>query len=146
MKIAVPYENGAVFGHFGHTAQFKIYTAENGVLSLLGASGCGKSLTLKCIAGIEKPDHGRIVVDDIVLFDSEQHINLTPQRRHTGLLFQNYALFPNMTVQQNIQAGAVREPDRKKRNDNVKTVMERFDLTALAKHYPHQLSGGQQQR
>ena len=70
-------------------------------LALLGASGCGKSMTLRCIAGIEKPDRGRIVVDDVVLFDSEKKINLTPQQRRTGLLFQNYALFPNMTVLEN---------------------------------------------
>lgn len=71
------------------------FEAGNETLALLGASGSGKSMTLKCIAGIEKPDRGRIVVDDVVLFDSEKHINLPPQQRHTGLMFQNYALFPN---------------------------------------------------
>lgn len=115
-------------------------------LALLGASGSGKSMTLKCIAGIEKPDRGRIVVDDVVLFDSEKHINLTPQQRHTGLMFQNYALFPNMTVLQNIRAGASREPDKKKREAAVTAVMDIFGLTPLAKHLPSQLSGGQQQR
>ncbi|MBO6092135.1 MAG: ATP-binding cassette domain-containing protein, partial [Oscillospiraceae bacterium] len=72
--------------------------AENEVLGLVGKSGCGKSLTLKCIAGIEKPDRGKIMLDGVTLFDSENHVNLTPQKRRTGLLFQNYALFPNMTV------------------------------------------------
>lgn len=115
-------------------------------LALLGASGCGKSMTLKCIAGIEKPDRGRIVVDGVVLFDSEKKINLTPQQRHTGLLFQNYALFPNMTVLQNIRCGANREPDKKKREEMVSAVLESFGLSDLAKHFPHQLSGGQQQR
>lgn len=115
-------------------------------LALLGASGCGKSMTLKCIAGIEKPDRGRIVVDDVVLFDSEKKINLTPQQRHTGLMFQNYALFPNMTVAQNIRAGLRREPDKKKRETAAAAVMESFGLTELANHLPHQLSGGQQQR
>ena len=75
---------------------------ENETLALLGASGCGKTLTLKCIAGIEKPDRGRIVLDGVTLFDSEKKIDLPPQQRRTGLLFQNYALFPNMTVRQNI--------------------------------------------
>ena len=103
-------------------------------------------MTLKCIAGIEKPDRGRIVVDDVVLFDSEKHINLPPQQRHTGLLFQNYALFPNMTVLQNIRAGANREPDRKKREAMVAAIMDSFGLTPLAHHLPSQLSGGQQQR
>ena len=122
------------------------FEAGNETLALLGASGCGKSMTLKCIAGIEKPDRGRIVVDNVVLFDSEKNINLTPQQRHTGLLFQNYALFPNMTVLQNIRAGANRETDKKKRESMVSSIMETFSLTDLAGHYPHHLSGGQQQR
>ena len=122
------------------------FEAGNETLALLGASGSGKSMTLKCIAGIEKPDRGRIVVDDVVLFDSEKHINLPPQQRHTGLLFQNYALFPNMTVLQNIRAGASREPDRKKREAMVAAIMDSFGLTPLAHHLPSQLSGGQQQR
>lgn len=75
------------------------------VLGLLGASGCGKSYTLKCIAGIETPDKGRIVLDGETLFDSEKGINLPPQKRRVGYLFQNYALFPNMTVRQNILCG-----------------------------------------
>lgn len=120
--------------------------AGNEVLALLGASGCGKSMTLRCIAGIERPDHGRIAVDDAVLFDSEKRINLTPQARRTGLMFQNYALFPNMTVLQNIRCGTRREPDREKRRRMVETLMESFDLAKLADHYPAQLSGGQQQR
>lgn len=114
--------------------------------ALLGASGCGKSMTLKCIAGIEKPDRGRIVVDDTVLFDSEAGIDLSPQERHVGLLFQNYALFPNMTVLQNIQAGAKRENNRRKRCEAIERIMTSFGLKELSSHYPHQLSGGQQQR
>ncbi len=115
-------------------------------LALLGASGCGKSMTLKCIAGIEKPDRGKIIVDGITLFDSENHINLTPQERRAGLLFQNYALFPNMTVLQNIRTGARREKDKSYREEMVAQVRDSFGLTPLAKRYPHQLSGGQQQR
>ena len=119
---------------------------ENEVLALLGASGCGKSMTLKCIAGIEKPDRGRIVVDGETLFDSKKHINLSPQQRRTGLMFQNYALFPNMTVRQNIRAGALREKEDRERERRIDEIMERFGLTELEKHYPAQLSGGQQQR
>ena len=78
---------------------------QDGVLGLLGASGCGKSMTLKCIAGIEKPDSGYIELDGTVLFDSERGIDLPPQKRRVGYLFQNYALFPNMTVRQNILCG-----------------------------------------
>lgn len=141
MSIFVDIEK--TLGNFRLKVAFE---AGNETLALLGASGSGKSMTLKCIAGIETPDKGRIVVDDVVLFDSEKHIDLTPQQRHTGLMFQNYALFPNMTVLQNIRAGANREPDKKKREAAVAAVMDSFGLTPLANHLPSQLSGGQQQR
>lgn len=141
MSIFVDIEKS--LGSFHLKVKFE---AGNETLALLGASGSGKSMTLKCIAGIEKPDRGRIVVDDVVLFDSEKRINLTPQQRHTGLMFQNYALFPNMTVLQNIRAGASREPDKTKREAAVAAIMDSFGLTPLANHLPSQLSGGQQQR
>lgn len=110
---------------------------------LLGASGCGKSLTLKCIAGIETPDQGRIVLNGRVLYDSGKGINLLPRERHIGFMFQNYALFPNMTVGENI-AIAIR--DRKKRKPVTERMLEMFRLTGLYSSYPHQLSGGEQQR
>ena len=141
MSIFVDIEK--TLGNFRLKVAFE---AGNETLALLGASGSGKSMTLKCIAGIETPDKGRIVVDDVVLFDSEKHIDLTSQQRHTGLMFQNYALFPNMTVLQNIRAGANREPDKKKREAAVAAVMDSFGLMPLAGHLPSQLSGGQQQR
>ena len=122
------------------------FEAENETLALLGASGCGKSMTLKCIAGIEKPDKGRIIVDGVTLFDSEKKINLSPQERRVGFLFQNYALFPNMTVLQNIQAGAKREKKKEKREETVYRILESFGLKELSDRYPSQLSGGQQQR
>ena len=87
------------------------FEAGNHVLALLGASGCGKSMTLKCIAGIETPDRGRIVLDGTTLFDSEERVNLPPQRRRVGYLFQQYALFPNMTVAQNIACGVREKKD-----------------------------------
>ena len=96
-------------GSFNLSVKFK---AENEILALLGASGCGKSMTLKCIAGIEKPDSGHIELDGTVLFDAESGINLSPQERRVGYLFQNYALFPNMTVRQNILCGLHREKNR----------------------------------
>jgi len=122
------------------------FQAGDETLALLGQSGCGKSMTLKCIAGIERPDRGRIVVDGVTLFDSERHINLSPQKRRMGLLFQNYALFPNMTVLENIRAGARRERDREKREQSVREIVESFGLDELCPRYPHQISGGQQQR
>ena len=122
------------------------FAAENGVTSLLGASGCGKSMTLKCIAGIEKPDEGRIELDGRVLFDTEKHINLPPQQRRVGYLFQNYALFPNMNVRQNILCGLCREKDRAVKERRLQEMLRMLRLEGLEKHKPHQLSGGQQQR
>ncbi|MGI5963267.1 MAG: sulfate/molybdate ABC transporter ATP-binding protein [Lawsonibacter sp.] len=141
MSISVEIEKD--FGSFCLNVAF---SAGDETLALLGASGCGKSMTLKCIAGVERPDSGKIIVNGKTLFDRAKRINLSPQDRRTGLLFQNYALFPNMTVLQNITAGAVREKNRSCREQVVEEILERFRLTQLTGHYPHQLSGGQQQR
>lgn len=130
------------FGKFKLSVSF---SADRGVTGLLGASGCGKSMTLKCIAGIVTPDAGRIVLDGRVLFDSEKHIDLSPQERRVGYLFQSYALFPNMTVAQNIAAG-VRGRDRARRAALVADMVRSFYLEDLERKYPRQLSGGQQQR
>ena len=141
MSVYVDIEKD--FGTFCLKAKFE---AGNETLALLGASGCGKSTTLRCIAGIVTPDRGKIILDGVTLFDSEKKINLPPQKRHTGLMFQNYALFPNMTVLQNIKSGAKREKDSKIREDMIQSTLEQFDLKDLVDRYPHQLSGGQQQR
>ncbi len=130
-------------GSFVLNAEFE---AENEVLALLGASGSGKSMTLKCIAGIVKPDRGHIIVDGITLFDSEKKINLPPQERHVGLLFQNYALFPNMTVEENLYAVLKNRNISGNAQERLNSLLESFYLTGLEKHYPKQLSGGQQQR
>jgi len=113
-------------------------------LSILGASGSGKSMTLKCIAGIETPDEGSIVLDDTVLFDSKQKINLLPQQRNIGYLFQNYALFPNMTVEENIAIAL--KASKKEKKSLVEDKIKSFYLEGLEKKKPSQLSGGQQQR
>ena len=117
--------------------------SEGGVLGILGASGCGKSMTLKCIAGVIQPDRGRIVLDGETLFDSEARIDLPPQKRQVGYLFQNYALFPNMTVEQNILCPLRGNPDRRAL---LRNAVELLQLEGLEKRRPHQLSGGQQQR
>lgn len=118
------------------------FSMDGGIFAILGASGCGKSMTLKCIAGIERPDEGRIVLNDRVLFDSAKRINLSPQKRKVGYMFQDYALFPAMNVVQNIQAGMGRKPDPKK----VREYITGFQLGGLERHMPDQLSGGQKQR
>lgn len=115
------------------------FTIKNEVLALLGASGCGKSMTLKCIAGIQMPDEGVIILNGRTLFDSDKKINLRPQERHVGYLFQNYALFPNMTVAENISFVAVNQ-------NSVEDNIKKFQLNGLENSYPAQLSGGQQQR
>ena len=119
---------------------------ESGITGILGASGCGKSMTLKCIAGIIKPDTGRIVLNGRVLFDSEKKINLKPQDRNVGYLFQNYALFPNMSVEQNILCGLSKEKNKTLRYKLMEEMLETMELSAYRKLLPHQLSGGQQQR
>ena len=128
-------------GHFQLDVAFSAPADQ--VTGILGASGCGKSLTLKCIAGIERPDEGRITLDGQVLFDSAQRVDLTPQRRQVGYLFQNYALFPNMTVEQNIAVGI---RDRRGRRETLERLIRAFRLEGNQKKYPRQLSGGQQQR
>ena len=129
------------FPDFRLAARFE---GENEVVALLGESGCGKSLTLRCIAGIETPDKGRIVINGKTVFDSEQSINIPPQKRRVGYLFQNYALFPTMTVQNNI-ASVVRKP-KDERAAITQEIIELFKLDAVKDLYPRQISGGQQQR
>lgn len=114
-------------------------------LALLGASGCGKSMALKCIAGIERPDEGRIVLNDRVLFDSAAHVDVPVQQRRVGYLFQNYALFPTMTVLDNVLVG-VREGSRDERRERAQAQIRAFRLEGLEDHRPAELSGGQQQR
>ena len=122
------------------------FETDGGVTGLLGASGCGKSMTLKCIAGIEKPDRGRIVLDGVTLFDSERRVNLPPQARRVGYLFQNYALFPNMSVRANILCGLRGERDRHQRERALEAMIDMLALRGLENHRPSQLSGGQAQR
>jgi len=122
------------------------FTADGGTTCLLGASGSGKSMTLKCIAGIERPDEGHIELDGRVLYDSAARVDLPPQRRGVGYLFQSYALFPNMTVRQNLLCGLHGEKDRAAREAALADMLRRMRLEGLENHRPAQLSGGQAQR
>ena len=116
-------------------------------LGVMGPSGSGKSMTLKCIAGIETPDSGRIVLDGRVLYDSNQHINLTPQERNIGYMFQNYALFPNMTVYDNMAFGLKMAKTPKDEIDKrVREAAEKLEITQLLDRKPKEMSGGQRQR
>ena len=114
---------------------------ETGCTGLMGPSGSGKSITLKCIAGVQTADSGRIILDGRVLYDSEKKINLSPQKRKIGYLFQGYALFPNMTIEENIKTGLKaqklpKDEIKQKAND----MMKRFHIEELAKRYPRQIS------
>ena len=122
------------------------FEAGNETLALLGASGCGKSMTLRCIAGIERPDRGKILLDGETLFDSEKRINLPPQKRKVGLMFQHYALFPQMTVEQNVSCGARRAYPANQREKAVRDALYTLGLTEYKDRLPGKLSGGQQQR
>jgi len=119
--------------------------ADREALGLLGASGSGKSMTLCCIAGLETPSSGRIVLNGKVLFDSQKGINLPSCQRRIGFLFQNYALFPHMTVAQNIAFG-LQGLTVAERTRRVAEQLTQVQLQGMEERYPHQLSGGQQQR
>ena len=121
------------------------FESKNEVLGLLGESGSGKSITLKCISGLITPDKGQIILNDKVFFDSDKKINLSPQLRNTGYLFQNYALFPTMKIKDNIKIG-IADMQKEKQNLLMKEYIKKFGLSGLEDRYPWQLSGGQMQR
>lgn len=129
------------FDDFKLDVQFQ---SESRRIGILGASGCGKSLTLKSIAGIERPETGKIESAGKVFFDTAKKIWMPPQERNVGYLFQNYALFPTMTVEKNI--GIALRCGKKEKEKKVRDMIERFSLQGLEKKLPGQLSGGQQQR
>lgn len=121
------------------------FMVEDECVGLMGPSGSGKSMTLKCIAGIETPDSGRIVYNDKIFFDSEKKINLTPQKRNVGYLFQSYALFENMDVYHNIECG-LKAHQKDHIDERIEEMLKLFHISELSKRYPRQLSGGEKQR
>ena len=129
------------FDDFKLDVQFQ---SESRRIGILGASGCGKSLTLKSIAGIERPETGKIESAGKVFFDSAKKIWMPPQERNVGYLFQNYALFPTITVEKNI--GIALRCGKKEKEKKVRDMIDRFSLQGLEKKLPGQLSGGQQQQ
>jgi molybdate transport system ATP-binding protein len=130
------------------SASFTLETAfeavVEGTLGILGRSGSGKSMSLKCIAGLETPDEGVIIVNGRVLFDSAAKINVPPQKRKVGYLFQHYALFPRMTVLQNITAPL--SGNKNEKRAKAQKLIEQFSLSGLENRRPDEISGGQQQR
>jgi len=121
------------------------FSATAGVTVLFGPSGAGKTLVLESIAGFIRPDEGRILLDDDILYDGAARVHLAPQQRNCGYVFQNYALFPHMTLRENLQFAAERRP-RLERHRRVTEMLEKFRLVESAGRHPHEVSGGQRQR
>ncbi len=135
------------WGDFVAVDDLNIVIEDEGFAILLGPSGCGKTTTLRMIAGLETPTQGTITIDDEVVFDSNQGVNIPPSKRNIGFLFQNYALWPHMTVKQNISFGLENLKWSKGEIENrVKEMLEMMQISELGDRYPSELSGGQQQR
>lgn len=135
------------WGNFTAVDNLNLEIADGDFITLLGPSGCGKTTTLRMIAGLETPTSGEIRIDDKIVFSSEKHVNISAARREVGFLFQNYALWPHMTVYQNIAFGL--ETLKWPKKDVEKRVAEMLDTMRIARfrdRYPSELSGGQQQR
>jgi iron(III) transport system ATP-binding protein len=115
------------------------------ILALLGPSGCGKTTTLRLIAGFETPDTGRVIIGDRVMADAERGLAVPPEERGVGVVFQDYALFPHLTVEDNVAFGLHALP-RDQRRQRVRAVLDLVGMLDLASRYPHEISGGQQQR
>ena len=129
------------FGNVAALKSLSLRVEEGELISLLGPSGCGKTTTLRCVAGFEQPDAGEI------LFDAQNITQLPPERRDIGMVFQNYALFPHMTVAQNLAFGLeMRKVSQVNVAERVKQALRMVQLEAMLDRYPRQLSGGQQQR
>jgi molybdate transport system ATP-binding protein len=141
-RIAKRFAAGKESAEFSLNVELQ---AAAGVSVLFGASGSGKTLTLDCIAGFVTPDSGRILLDDEILFDAAAKVNLRPQDRNCGYVFQNYALFPHMTLRENLAFAAERKP-RLERHRRVNEMLEKFQLAAVSGRRPHEVSGGEQQR
>ena len=148
-KIEITAQTGLAIEIEKHFHEFTLQIncdCKDSSIGILGASGAGKSMLLRCIAGIEKPDTGKIILNGKVLFDANQGINLPSRDRHVGFLFQNYALFPHLTVAKNIGFSLPKHISITKKNQCITEQLLSIEMQGLGDRYPHQLSGGQQQR
>ncbi|OIJ21559.1 hypothetical protein BKP45_02125 [Anaerobacillus alkalidiazotrophicus] len=130
------------FGNFNLNVDFRV---EKGIIGILGPSGCGKSLTLQAIAGLLKPDKGKIAIGGRTLFDTENNTNVPTRKRKVGYVFQNYALFPHLTVLENVNFG-LEHLSKQEKKEKVAAIINTVQLQGLENRFPIQLSGGQQQR
>lgn len=135
------------FGDNAAVDNLSLEIPDGAFFSLLGPSGCGKTTTMRLIAGLETPDEGRIWIGDKLVFDGRTNTVVPPSQRGLGMVFQNYALWPHMTVKDNVLFGLqVRRVPRKEREERFLKVQEQLQIQALEDRYPNELSGGQQQR
>src|SRR5271155_2380113 len=141
-KLRKTFPAGSDSAGFALDIEFR---AAAGITVLFGPSGAGKTLTLDSIAGFVRPDEGRILLDDEILFDGASGVHLAPRARRCGYVFQNYALFPHMTLRGNLEFAVERLP-RRERHRKVAEMLEKFHLAEVSGRRPYQLSGGQKQR
>ena len=135
------------FGNFTAVDKLNLHIADGGFVTLLGPSGCGKTTTLRMIAGLETPTEGEILINGQTVFSAEQGIDVSPSKRDVGFLFQNYALWPHMTVEQNISFGLENlKWEKAKIKARIEELLVMLKIDTLGKRYPSELSGGQQQR
>ena len=135
------------FGETFAVDNLSLVIEDNSFITLLGPSGCGKTTTLRMIAGLETPTSGEIMIDDTIVYSSVRGINLSPDKRNVGFLFQNYALWPHMTVRKNISFGLENMKwDKDRIRERADEIMKMLKIEELADRYPNELSGGQQQR
>jgi len=147
MSTIVLHKLTKTFGRFKAVDTLNLTIQDGDFLTLLGPSGCGKTTTLRCLAGLEEPDGGEITIDNQPVFSSTKGINLPPGQRHLGLVFQSYALWPHMTVNQNIAFGLSKMNLAKPEKDQrIQDILKLVGLEGYGERYPHELSGGQQQR
>lgn len=135
------------WGNFVAVDNLNMVIEDRAFITLLGPSGCGKTTTLRMIAGLETPTEGSIIIDGVTVFDAEKGINISPAKRNVGFLFQNYALWPHMTVVQNISFGLENLKWKKDAiKERVDELLKTLKIEQFASRYPSELSGGQQQR
>lgn len=138
-ELALQFGDKPVFTHVG----FEL--AQGQIACLLGHSGCGKTSILRCLLGFETPKTGTITLNQTPLFDHQQHINIAPHKRQIGMVFQDYALFPHLTVAQNIAFG-LGHLSKQAQRERIGELLALIEMSPYERRYPHELSGGQQQR
>ncbi|AGA70690.1 ABC-type spermidine/putrescine transport system, ATPase component [Desulfitobacterium dichloroeliminans LMG P-21439] len=122
------------------------FTVDNHILAIVGPSGAGKTTVLQCLAGLQTPSQGEIIINDKTIFSSERNINLPVRKRRIGYVFQDYALFPHMTIEKNVLYGKPRQTLASHQSMGVTEILEILQIAHLRQRFPRQISGGEKQR